>query len=275
MKRRFPAIVLFCLAVMGMAGVSQAQPALTIHQIQSETSDGDASSYVDQTRDVIGGVVTHKWDGFNDRVYLQVPGETIWGGIPVKDVSGDLLSQVAIGDWINFGNIEITESRGTTFLQWDSSLAEPPTVAIESSGNDVPDPLPLTAAHLKTNPTSHAVSEQYESMVVTLTGPTIGELGLGKASDNYELWQGTDIAWGADYMNVDKVGDYHPYIPYFQGQELDSITGVVEQYLRDGDPGWDYYQLLTRSGADIVPEPGTVSLMLAGLVLVVRRRRRS
>jgi len=267
-RQKWFGMLLVALASLAWCGLAHAD-LLTIYEIQSDTSDGDASSYDGQTHDVVGGIVTHTWAGFNDRVYLRDPDHPTWGAICVKDWVGDVVGAVEVGDWVEFTQITIEEFRGTTFLQYDPTANPSVDFNVVSTGNPVPAPTVLTAADLIV-PVDHTASEPYESMVVTLEDVDVGTIGLGKAEDNYELLQGSDVAWGADYMNVDKVGDYHPWI--YPGAELESITGMVEQYTKLSD-GWDYYQLLTRSSADIVPEPATLGLLLAGAVLVGRRGR--
>ncbi len=266
------AVYALSLVLVGWCCAARAD-TLSIYEIQSNTSDGDASTYDDgQIHDVLGGIVTHKWAGWQDRVYLQHPDYTDgWGGIVVKDWDGAVVNGVEIGDWVSFSNVRIQEYRGTTFIQFDPADLEGDGFSVASSGNPVPGPTVVDAADLIV-PVDHVASEKYESMVVTLENATVGSDGLGKADppDNYELLQGTDIAWGADYMNTDRDDLYHPWI--YPGAELDSITGLVEQYTKLSD-GWDYYQLLTRSTADIVPEPTTAALFLAGVALITRRRR--
>lgn len=267
----------FALVVVAFAGAGYADE-LSIYDIQFNTSDGDASVYNGQIHDCAGGVVTHIWHGFNDRVFLQDPTHPTWGAIVVKDAEGGELSyNVSVGDWVSFDDIYVEEFRGTTHLQYRRSLAPEVTFTVESTSNPVPAPMLLTAGDLaapiegppgKWYVADHG-SEPYESMAVTIEDLVVGELDYGKAGDNYWLWQGTEAAWGTDYMNVDAGGPYHPRI--YPGAELQSITGMVEQYTNPGS-GWDYYQLDTRFGSDIVPEPGTLALLLAGAVLVVRRR---
>jgi len=257
------------LMVRAMASDAGAT-GLSIFDIQSSTSDGDASIYSGQIQDVLGGVVTHIWHGFNDRVYLHDPGSGTWGGIVVKDgEGGELANSVSVGDWVSFGAILIEEYRGTTFLQYRRSSAPDVTFTVESSGNAMPAPVALAAADLPV-PVNHASSEPYESMLVSLGALTIGTMDLGKAGDNYELLQGSDVAWGADYMNVDAGAPYDPRI--VTGAEFSSVTGLVEQYNKTSD-GWDYYQLLTRSAQDIVPEPATGCLLATGLAMLIHRRR--
>jgi len=244
------------------AVVADAHAAhLSIYDIQANTSDGDASAYNGEIQNVAGGVVTHVWHGFNDRVYLQDPAHPTWGAIVVKDgEGGELADNVQVGDWVSFENIFIEEYRGTTFLQYRRSFAPDVAFTVESTGNPVPGPELLSAAVLA-YPADHGSTEPYESMLVSLQGVVVGQKDFGKAGDNYELIQESGLAWGTDYMNVDAGAAYDPRI--VSGAELAYLTGLVEQYTRETD-GWDYYQLMTRSAADIVPEPATGLLLAAG-----------
>ena len=272
--RQFCQILLAGVAVAAFCGVGYAD--LSIYDVQYTTDASGDSPYDGQIQNVAGGVVTHVWSGFNDRVYLQDPAHPTWGAICVKDWTGSLVSAVQVGDWLSFDQIKVEDHRGTTFLQYDPAAAPDVAYTIESTGNPVPAPTVLNAADLPApleGPpgqwyvADHS-SEAYESMVVTLENVTVGAMDLGKAEDNYELLQGSDLAWGADYMNVDAGAPYHWRV--YPGAELDSITGIVEQYTKLTS-GWDYYQLLTRSTADIVPEPGSLALLI---VAAARLRRR-
>jgi len=245
---------------------------LTIYQIQSTTTNGDASIYHTQIHNVTGGVVTHIWPRVgdsNERVYLQDPAHATWGAIVVKDSHlGEFSNSVNVGDWVSFDNIYIEEFRGTTFLQYNKSLAPSVTFTIESTGNPVPPPTTLTAADLPV-PVDHTASEPYESMVVTLQNAIVGTKDLGKNGDNYELLQANDTSWGTDYMNVDAGAPYDPRI--VTGRMLVSITGVVEQYTNSP---WDYYQLNTRGAADIVagdliPAVSEWGMAVLGLLTVI------
>lgn len=244
---------------------------LSIYDVQYTADPTGDSPYNGQTHSVIGGIVTHIWQGFNNRVYLQDPNHPTWGAIVVKDgEDGELSNAVNIGDMIRLDNIYIDEFRGTTFLQYRRSSAPDVSFSIISTGEPVPAPLPLTAADI-VNPADHTVTEPYESMVVTLEDVVVGRMDLGKADDNYELLQGSVIAWATDYMNVDAGALYDPRIE--SGAFLDRITGIVEQYTNAED-SWDYYQLNTRSAGDIIPEPVTAMLIAAGAALMLTARRR-
>ena len=270
MKKRWHWVVCGGLLTIGFTGIGYGD-VLSIYDVQYTTDPSGDSPYNGQIHDITGGIVTHIWQGFNKRVYLQNPYNPTWGAIVIKDgEGGELADSVHIGDWLSFGDIYIDESRGTTFLQYRRSLAPGVSFSVDSTGNAVPAPVILTAADLRV-PVDHTTSEPYESMIVTLEDVTIGDLDLGHIPDNYEILQGSDIAWGTDYMNTDAGGPYHPSIlGAGPGDVFESMTGIVEQYTW---PDWDHYQLNTRFTADIVPEPATVSLLVMGMLAFARRRR--
>ncbi|MHC4235515.1 MAG: hypothetical protein ACYSUQ_10405, partial [Planctomycetota bacterium] len=237
---------------------------LSIYDVQYTEDPDGISDYSLQTHNVLGGVVIHikPW-GSKPRVYLQDPAYSAWGGVVVKDwTGGGLAHNVAVGDRIDLANVLIEEASGTTTLQYGGFLAPHAAISLQEPGHPLPTPVVLTAAGLAA-PVYDSVedtwfvvdhsSEPYEGMLATLLGVTVGSLDLGKAGDNYELLQGSDVAWAADFLNWDAGGLYHPRI--FAGADLASITGIVEQYLGETDEGtlWDYYQLFTRTTADIVP----------------------
>jgi hypothetical protein len=267
-RRWFGLLMVASVCVMWSAAGADE---LSIYDVQYTADPAGASPYDGQIHNVTGGIVTHVWHGWNDRVYLYDPAHPTWGSIVVKDAEGgELSNNVSIGDWVSLDNIYIEEYRGTTFLQYRRSYAPNVSFTVDSSGNPTPAPALLTAADLIVPP-NHLLTEPYESMLVMLEDVTVGQMDLGKASDNYELLQGTDIAWAADYMNIDAGGPYHPSI--HTGAALEHITGIVEQYTNLTD-GWDYYQLLTRSSGDIVvPEPASLLLVVIGLATVGRRLR--
>jgi hypothetical protein len=263
---------------MALASVGYAD-VLSIYEVQSTTTNGDTSYYAaggatSGIHTVYGGIVTYMRSGYRDRVYLQDPAHPTWGAICVKDAHHELLSQLQVGDLATFSNIYVeddVDTTGNTFLQFDRENAPDVSFTVESQGNPVPEPTVVPARDVRADPVDHATTEPYESMIVTLQDIEIGDLGLGRKSDNYELKQWSDdhweIAWGTDYLNVDAEGDYHPWIQ--TGAVFESVTGIVEQNTKDG---WDYYQVLTRSSDDLVPEPGTLALLAVGLTLVGRRR---
>ena len=275
-------VVIVGIVVLVYTSEARAQP-LTIFEIQSSTSDGDASTYEGDVIDCVGGIVVSKFRGFRPRVVLQDPADPDeWGGIQVKDWIYDsgqgewvLYDNVEIGDWVSLTNVLVEEFVGNTMLQYQSAYE--PGFVVESQGNALPSPVPVSASGLR-YPLDHDITERYEGMAVTLQDLRVGQMDLGKADDNYELIQGGHLAWATDYMNVDAGAPYDPRIQ--TGINLLSITGVLEQY-SSGE--WDYYQLCTRSAADIVPLPiPAVSgwgvalmslLLLTGGTIVLQRHR--
>jgi len=250
---------------------------LTIHDIQSNTTDGDASVYacdpanVDQIIDCAGGVVIGKFRGFKPRVILQDPDYPAgWGAIQVKDwvyhsdvQEWELYDNVEIGDWVSLTNVWVEEFRGTTMLHYQSTYT--PGFTLISQGNPVLDAVELTAADLAF-PLDHGATELYESMVVTLEQVVVGQMDLGKADDNYELIQGSDVVWAADYMNAHAGGPYDPRIE--TGAGLVRVTGLVEQYT-DAAEGWDYYQLCTRSRDDLLAAADIPTISQWGIVVML------
>ena len=150
------------LGVMGL-GAGQALAELTIHDVQFSTAADGSSPYDGQIQDVRGGVVVHKWSGFQDRIYLQDPAYPTWGGVCVKDSEHELVAALEIGDWVSFDQIYIEEYRGTTFLQFNRGMSPAVSYTVESSGNPVPAPVLLSVTDIGV-PTDHARTEPYESM---------------------------------------------------------------------------------------------------------------
>jgi hypothetical protein len=258
-----------CFVTVFLAGAS-AEAALSIHDIQYTLDAAGASDYVGQTVDFAGGIVFHKYEGFRTRLFLYDPASSDgWGGIAVKDLTGTYaFDGISVGDWVSFDGIVVEESSGNTQLSYDGTGGGPTVV---SSGNALPEAFTVSVADLVSPPTG-GLGEKYEAMYVVLEDVAVGLKDLGKAGDNYELIDaGGAICWGSDYMNGEAGGPYHPLIA--TGNSLSRISGLVEQYTNPTS-GWDYYQLLTLSAADIVPEPATVMLLGGGLAVLVRRRRR-
>ncbi len=275
------------LALMGLGGAAYADPLdLSIFDVQYTPEADGISPYNGQTHNVLGGVVTHikPWGG-KKRVYIQDPDSPTWGGILVKDwtTGGDLALNVSVGDRIDLSMIYVEESSGTTTLQFGGEYSLDASFTPQGTA-PVPDALSLTAGELAApvyDPVEDTwfvenyYSESYEGMLVMLTDVAVGTLDMGKADDNYQLLEDGDIAWASDFMNWDAGGTYHERI--WTTAELESITGIVEQYVGETDDGtrWDYYQMFTRTTADIVPEPWSAGLLLSGFLLTVARRRRS
>ena len=100
---------------------------------------------------------------------------------------------------------------------------------------------------------------------MTVEDITIGDMDLGKAGDNYELIHAGAIAWGTDYMNVDAGGPYGPHVvPRRATAEHHRNRRAVREVLS----GWDYYQLNTRSVADVVGTDSVPTVSQWGLVVL-------
>jgi len=248
------------LAVLSAPGSGAQAAGLTIYQVQYTDDPNGASAYDGQVIDCTGGVCVGKFAGGRPRIILQDPDYPDgWGGIQVKDFTGgELFDNVSIGDWVALTNVLVEEFVGTTFLQY---LPEnEPGFTIVSRNNPLPPPLVVPVSAIPApiyDPDTdgwyvpdHA-AEPYESMRLRVYGVTVTELDLGKAVDNYNLRDdhGNDC-WATDYMNADRPPElkYHPRVAV--GRHLCAVSGLFEQYTRIAN-GWDYYQLVTMSSADL------------------------
>jgi hypothetical protein len=244
------------LLVFGTVGYADE---LSIYQIQYTDDPNGVSPYNGQTIDCLGGVCIGKFPGSRPRVVLQDPAYPDgWGGIQVKDwTAADLFDNVNVGDWVALASVFVEEYRGTTFLQWDTIYASQYTIV--SQGNPVPPPLEVSVSAIPA-PLYHPEddgwyvenhdAELYESMQLIVRDVTVTAMDLGKAVDNYNLQNADgDDCWATDYMNED-IGPwgYHPFVSV--GQHFCAVGGVLEQYTRISN-GWDYYQLVTMTSADL------------------------
>lgn len=272
MKTRWVLTILIFL-LSGQGALPVWGDALTIFEIQYTTNPDGTSPMHGEVLDCVGGVVTHKLMKYTPRLVLQDPiirdpnaqgDDGCWGAIQVKDRAGDSFGEIAVGDWVEFYNVTVEENVGTTFLQY---YGTPASFIIASSNNPVPEPIMVDPNEIPSpvedinNPGDWYVSdhraEKYESMRLEIRDVVITEKDNGKASDNYTFQSVAELSdpniscWAADYMNVDSVGDYHPYVEI--GQHFCTVRGVLEQYTSLGD-GWDYYQLLTTDTDDFLTD---------------------
>jgi len=250
---------------------------LSIYDIQYTTDPAGNSPQAGNTVNCSGGIVIHKYGGTNPKLTLYDPTySTGWGGLATKDFTGtDAFAGINVGDWVSFDNILVEEYRGNTQLSFDTGA----TFSVESTGHTLPDALVVSpddiAAPVEGPPSEWYVSDHsaeiYEGMYVQVEDVTVTAMGLGKAGDNYALENiFGDSCWGSDYMNLDAGGPYHPLI--YAGSHLESVSGILEQYTKL-ESGWDYYQMLTTSNLDIVPEPTSMLLLLAGSSFLLRRKK--
>ena len=262
--KRTASVGLVAVLLAALALPVAAQP-LTIYEIQSNTSDGDASSYNGQVVDCVGGICVGKYPGFSAssprRLILQDPNyPNAWGAIQVKDWISpyDMYTDVEIGDWVEMTNMLVEEKRGTTFLYRQTE--HNPGFSVTSQGNPLPPPTVVLASDIPapvydpggdTWLVENHDAEQFESMRLAVRHITVSALDLGSKVDNYELEDSQENGcWAADYMNDDLLDGekYHPLVGL--GQHFCVVGGVLEQYTNLGD-GYDYYQLVTQASYDL------------------------
>jgi hypothetical protein len=256
---RAASAVAIAVVVAALAPDAAAQ-ALSIYEIQYTDDPNGTSPYDGFVVDCAGGICVAKFPGYRPRLVLQDPNDPDeWGAIQVKDWISpfDMFNEVQIGDWVEFTNMLVEDFRGTTMLQ--RQTAYDPEYAILSQANPLPPVLMVSVADIPAplyDPNddgwyvgNHA-AEKYESMRLLVRDVTVTEMDLGKAVDNYNL-QDADGAncWASDYMNEEvEPSDYHRFVSV--GQHFCGVSGVFEQYT-NYSTGWDYYQLLTLTSADL------------------------
>lgn len=236
-------------------------PNLSIYDIQFTVDVSGDSNYVGEVVNCLGGVVIHKYAGFNEKLFLY-DGTYCdgWGGIVVKDFTGGtLFNDVNVGDWVSLTATSVEEFRGNTqlFFDYESSFE------VKSSNNPLPRPLLVSLADIPAPKydadldgwfVSDHNCEKYEAMYLKVIDVNVGEMDLGKAGDNYFLQNPDDpnlSCWAADYINDDlpEGNDYHPLVE--QGRHFCRVAGILEQYT-NLNTGWDYYQLLTTKTEDFL-----------------------
>ena len=271
-------VIMFATLLAGACPAAALAVEYTIYEIKYTTDPEGGSPHSGEIVDCGGGIVVAKFRGFTPRIILQDPDFLDgWGGIQVKDWSAnlDLYDAVAIGDDITLSNVTVEEFRGNTVLQWYP--ADGPGFTLLSQGNDPPPPIAVSAGQIP-GPVCYGTgcwvddhrAEPYEAMRIVVHNVTVGQKGLGKAEDNYELLQGGEVAWAADYMNIDVDApyDYDPRIE--TGAHLASISGLLEQYKKqEASWDWDYYQLCTLSEDDIVLAGDVPAVSVGGLIAMV------
>ncbi len=249
---------IICL-VMGAALLAcESATSLTIYDIQYSTGPDYTSPYVEQSVSVTGGVVTKVFVGGSTKIVIQDPtlGDA-WAGVQLVFSNPGQAAGIVRGDQIDVVGGIVAEYRGNTQI----TVTDSSSVVINSSGNVV-DPLVVSTAAIP-NPVNHDLSEQYEFMLLTVEDVTVGQMDLGKNSDNYELINSEGLCWASDYANEDLLPGHIYYVD--PAQSFESVTGYLEQYLRP-EQNWDYYQLLPRDADDYVPVSTPVELTSWGSV---------
>lgn len=259
MRKRHSIVVLAACPLMSAAIAGAADVALNIEELQSNTVDGDISVYDGQVVDCVGGIVVGKFSGSRPRIILEDPlSHDAWAAIQVKDwtAAHELFGQVDIGDRVSLRNVLVEEYRGTTILQWQAP--NDPGYTVVSHNNAVPPPRLVDVAEIAA-PIEHPFdewyvqnhdAEPYESMRVIVRDVTVTRMNLGKAVDNYNLRNAEgDDCWAADYMNAEvEPSAYHRFVTL--GRHFCAVGGTLEQYTHLAN-GWDYYQIVTMTTADL------------------------
>lgn len=232
--------------------------ALTIRDIQFSAPPDYVSPYVGQVVDVTGGVVTKVFVGGQTKIVIQDPvlGDE-WAGVQLVFSDPTQAAGIARGDQIDIFGGTVAEFRGNTQV----TMSAASTFAINSTGIVI-EPVVVSVAEIP-SPVNHDLSEKYEFMLLKVENVTVGQMDLGKNSDNYELNNAEGTCWGSDYANEDLLPGHIYYVE--PGQAFASVTGFLEQYLRL-EQGWDYYQLLPRDAEDYVPVSTPVQAATWGAV---------
>lgn len=201
----------------------------SIYTIQSTTTDGDATEYVDQIVRISGIVTAVGGSNF----WIQTPQVKLsaypaWEGIFGYD--GTVAGALAIGDNVTLVG-KITEYGGATEITTVSSYT------INSSGTML-SPVAITAAD---------AVEPYESTLITILNAEV-------TTDPNSYGEFTINDGTADYVIDDKFYAYTPTI----GQVLD-ITGVTSY-------AYGAFRLFPRDAADVsVVETGIDNLDAQGM----------
>lgn len=247
-----------CLAAALVLLVASSASALTIRDIQYSSAPDYASPYLGQTVAVTGGIVTKVFVGGSTKVTIQDPAlGSEWAGVQLVFTTASQAEGIVRGDQIDVDGAVVAEYRGNTQL----TMGATSTFVVNSSGNTV-TPHVVTTAQI-VNPVNHDLSEKYEFMLLTVENVQVGQMDLGKNSDDYELANAAGLCWASDYANSDLPPGQIYYVT--AGQSFASVTGYLEQYLRP-EQSWDYYQLLPRDAADYVIAPTPVKLVTWGAV---------
>ena len=266
-KKIFTIITPATLAIMAlMAGFANGDEpnGLSVYQIQfTEAADG-TSPYAEMIVDCRGGIVVHKFAGYRPRFFIQDPCYPDgWGAIQVKDWLTEqgypIFNAVEPGDRVSLKNVQVEEYHGGgTVLQCYQE--NDPVAIVRSSNNEIPGPLMVTPDEIAAPVEGPAGqwylenynAEKYEAMWLKVKNVTVGDMDLGKANDNYVLYDPldpNDKCWAADYMNASKspAHDYHYLVD--TGEHFCSVSGIIEHYTQYNLEGqiyrFDYYQLIT------------------------------
>ncbi len=202
--------------------------ATTIYDIQYTTDPGPNGTYpspLEGQEVTVTGIVTGENYNNDNKFFMCDPGGGPWTGIYVYDW------QVgpALGD-----EVEVT---GTVVEYYGWTELSYCMITILSSGNDVPEPLPITTLDLAVP----ALAEQYESCLVS-----VSDVVVTAEQDQYGQWYIDD---GSGECQVDDgffyLDSVTPPIVITVGMEWDMIIGCV-------DYSYDEYAINPRTPDDLI-----------------------
>ncbi len=207
--------------------------ATTIYDIQYTTDPGPDGTYpspLEGQEVTVTGIVTGENYNNDNKFFMCDPGGGPWKGIYVYDWE----IGPALGDEVEVTGT-VTEYYGWTELSYC-------TITILSSGNDVPEPLPITTLDLAVP----ALAEQYESCLVS-----VSDVVVTAEQDQYGQWYIDD---GSGECQVDDgffyLDSVTPPIVITVGMEWDMIIGCV-------DYSYDEYAINPRTPDDLIEELST------------------
>jgi hypothetical protein len=181
----------------------------TIYKVQKVFPGGDTSNYVNEPANV-KGVVTAAYSPYT--FYVQ-DGAGAYNGIRCYDARQAFT--VARGDSVELGG-NVIEYNGETEIYIHHSQA----LSILSTGNPLPATTVVSTGNLATGTLT---AEQYEGVLVSVEGVTVGNDSLG-----YGEWEVDD---GSGPCIVDDYS-YYSYIPS-SGDSLEAVNGVL--WFANGD----------------------------------------
>ena len=192
-------------ATVGDGSCEYEALALSIYDIQGQT---DSSPYIDEIVSTTGIVTGIAYNGY----FIQ-DGMLEWSGIWVYGAPGTLV----LGDLVTV--------TGTVKEYNELTEIEEMSVSVQSSDNNMPDPIVLATGD---------IGESYESVLVNVIGVAMTE------PDNYGEW---DIDDGSGVFRVDD--------KLFA--EADELVDIGNEYTVVGPVDFTYgsYKILPRSEADL------------------------
>jgi hypothetical protein len=191
----------------------------------------------------IATVATGTFSTVNTDVYIQ----DATGGVNVYK-PGSTTPSLSVGDSVTVTGM-VDQFFGLT------RITSNPTITVEATGLDVPEPLLITTGDIEAN------GEAYEGLFVKVQGCTLsGGTWPAEGSDGSVT---IDDGSGDCTLFIDKDTDIDGSTEPMTAVD---IVGVVSQY-DPSFPYWEGYRLMPRSLDDISPSSGVTPLVADGNVL--------